>query len=259
MTRLLAAALAGLIGLTATPPRLQVRQREGLVHGFLVLRGADGAIIANGDLLQTVRGDVVTSRLVFHFKDGSLNDETSVFSQRGALRLLRDHLTQHGPSFPTAIDMTIDTAAGSAAVRYDDGHGKKRIARERLKAPAAIANGILLVALKNIAPGASPPDLSLVVATPKPRVVALHITAAGKVPFTTGTLRREAEHYVVQVDLGGLAGVVAPLIGKQPPDSHVWILEGDAPAFVRAEQPFYAGAPLWTIELVGPAWPSGSR
>ena len=33
------------------------------------------------------------------------------------------------------------------------------------------------------------------------------------------------------MELGGIAGIVAPIIGKQPPDLHVWILGGDAPAF----------------------------
>jgi hypothetical protein len=63
-------------------------------------------------------------------------------------------------------------------------------------------------------------------------------------------------HYVLKVDIGGLQGVIAPLIGKQPPDSHVWILQGEAPAFVRSEQPFFMGAPLWRIELVSPVWAS---
>ena len=59
-----------------------VRYAEGIVHGFLSLRTTDGELVANGDLIQVARGDRVTSRLVFRFKDGSLHDETSVFSQR---------------------------------------------------------------------------------------------------------------------------------------------------------------------------------
>jgi len=27
------------------------------------------------------------------------------------------------------------------------------------------------------------------------------------------------------------------------------------PAFVKSEQPFYMGGPLWRIELVSPVWP----
>jgi len=56
----------------------------------------------------------------------------------------------------------------------------------------------------------------------------------------------------VKVELGGVAGVVAPLIGKQPQDTHVWILGGKAPAFVKMEGPLYQGAPIWRIELTKP-------
>ena len=65
-------------------------------------------------------------------------------------------------------------------------------------------------------------------------------------------------HYVLKVEIGGVAGVLAPIVGKQPPDSHVWIATGEVPVFVRAEQPLYAGGPVWRIELAGPTWPKPS-
>src|SRR6478672_2069099 len=94
-------AVAGVLMSVATPSAepVVVRHVEGLVHGFLSLRSPEGRLLANGDLIQNARGDRVTSRLVFHFKDGSLSDETAVFSQRGHFRLLSDHLVQKGPAF----------------------------------------------------------------------------------------------------------------------------------------------------------------
>ena len=83
----------------------------------------------------------------------------------------------------------------------------------------------------------------------------LSITSAGEEHFSTGGQDRSATHYVVKVDIGGLSGLLAPVLGKQPPDSHVWILAGDAPAFVKSEQPLYMGGPVWRIELVSPTWP----
>src|SRR5579862_2849415 len=96
---------------------VKVRHAEGLVHGFLALRTLDGTTIADGDLLQSARGTLVTSRLVFHFKDGSLHDETTVYSQRQQLRLISDHLVQKGPSFPQPLEMTIDAAKGQVTVK----------------------------------------------------------------------------------------------------------------------------------------------
>jgi hypothetical protein len=60
---------------------------------------------------------------------------------------------------------------------------------------------------------------------------------------------------VLKIDIGGLKGLLAPLAGKQPPDSHVWILDGEAPAFVKSEQQLFMDGPLWRIELVSPVWP----
>ena len=234
-----------------------VRHAEGIVHGFLALRTLDGTSIADGDLIQLARGSRVTSRLVFRFKDGSLHDETAVFSQQGQFRLITDHLVQKGPTFPRPLDMSIDTATGLVTVRYTD-DGEEKHESEHLDMPPDLANGLTLTLLKNIRPEAPPKTLSLVAATPKPRLVKLAITSAGVDPLTTGGMARKATHYVVKVDIGGISGLIAPLIGKQPPDAHVWILGGEAPAFVKSEQPLFLGGPLWRIELVSPVWRSSS-
>lgn len=118
-----------------------------------------------------------------------------------------------------------------------------------------LANGLVLTLLKNVRPDAPPTSVSVVAATPKPQVVKLEVGVTGRERFSTGGAARTATHYVLKVDIGGLKGVIAPLVGKQPPDSHVWILGGEAPAFVKSEQPLYMGGPVWRIELVSPVWP----
>jgi len=247
-TMLLAAAQAT-IGEPVT-----VRHAEGLVHGFLTLRDLNGTLIADGDLFQNARGLRVTSRLVFHFKDGSLHDETAIFSQRQTFRLVSDHLVQKGPSFPQPLDMSIDALKGQVTVRYTDDHGEAKVAAEHLDLPADLANGVILTLLKNARPEAPPKTVGFVAATPKPMLVKLEISAAGEEPFTTGSESRKAMHYIVHVNAGGLKGLIAPLVGKQPPDSHVWILGGEAPAFVKSEQPLFNGGPVWRIELTSPVW-----
>jgi hypothetical protein len=250
---LIGAALFRPATLCAEP--VTVRYVEGLVHGFLVLRSAEGAALASGDLIQVVRGDRVTSRLVFHFKDGSVHDETAVFTQRRQFRLLSDHLVQKGPTFPRPLDTSIDGVSGQVTVRYTDEHGEEKRESERLELPEDLANGFLLTLLKNVSPGAPPKTFSYVAATPKPRLVKLAIRNAGPERFLTGGMSRKATHYVVKVEIGGISGLLAPLVGKQPPDSHIWILVDDAPAFVKAEQALYLGGPVWRIELLSPSWP----
>jgi hypothetical protein len=232
-----------------------VRQTEGLVHGFLSLRAANNTLIASGDLLQLARGNRVTSRLVFSFKDGSLHDETAEFDQRDRFVFVKYHIVQKGPSFPMPMDMSIDGASGQVTVRYTAEHGETKTESERLTLPPDLANGLILTLLKNVRPEALPKTLSYVAATPAPRLVKLELRNAGDESFSIAGSGRKATHYVLKVDIGGLSGVIAPLIGKQPPDSHVWILGGEAPAFVKSEQAMYLGGPLWHIELVSPAWP----
>jgi len=249
---LLAALLLWSVSAVATP--IAVRHSEGLVRGFLVLRAMDGTPLADGDLQQTAQGDRVTARLTFRFKDGSLHDETVVFSQRGNFRVLSDHLIQKGPSFPQPVDMTVDSAGGRVTVRYTD-DGKPKVAEERIDVPPDLANGMMSILLKNVGADLSQAKMSMVAATPKPRLVTLAVTRAGEDTFHIGASTRKAAHFIVKVEIGGLSGLVAPLVGKQPPDSHVWILGGDVPAFLKSEGPMYNGGPVWRIELTSPEWP----
>ena len=231
-----------------------VRHSEGVVRGFLVLRAPDGSVLANGDLIQSSRGERVTTRLVFHFRDGSLQDETTVYSERGTFQLLSDHLVQRGPSFPHPMDVSIDATSGRVTVRHSE-DGKEKIIEERMELPSDLANGMTLTLLKNIAPDVASTTLSMLVATPKPRLVKLAITPAGIEPFNVGRASYKATRFNVRIEIGGIAGLIAPLLGKQPKDASVWIIGGEAPGFVRSESQFYQGAPLWRIELASPDYP----
>jgi hypothetical protein len=235
-----------------------VRYREGLTHGFLVLTTMDGTPIAEGDLTEVAHGNQVTTRLTYHFKDGSLQDETTVFSQRKAFSLTSYHLVQKGPSFKHPSDLTVTASTGQVSVHYTDDKGKEQSVDEHMKLPSDLANGLVLTMLKNLGPNDKLPELSMVVAAPKPRIVKLKIGYEGKQPFSLAGSNREAMHYTIKIEIGGLEGWLAPLVGKQPPDSHVWILGGDAPTFVKSETLSYFGGPMWRTELLSPAWPRTS-
>jgi hypothetical protein len=231
-----------------------VRHLEGTVHGFLALRSKEGRVLAVGDLFQVVRGDRVTSRLLFSFKDGSVDDETAVFSQRGNFQLITDHHVQKGPSFPQPMDLSIDVRSGKVMVRSTGKDGKEEITTEHMDLPPDLANGLVLSIAKNIRPQTPETKVSMVVATPKPRLVKVAISPQGEEPFSLAGSRRKAMRFVLKMDLGGIAGVVAPLIGKAPPEIQIWIIGGIAPAFVREEGPLYQGGPILTIQLTSPVW-----
>ena len=231
-----------------------VRFAEGSLHGFLVLSTLDGTPIAEGDLVQIPRGNRITSRLDYRFKDGSRQEETAVFSQRGYFRLISYHMVQKGPAFQHDIDMVIAPGTGQVTVRYTDKDGSEKTESERMKLPPDLGNGLVSVLLKNLASDAPPLEVPMIVATPKPRLVKLAISAQGTAPFSLAGSNREALHYQIKVEIGGLAGFVAPWIGKQPPDLHVWILGGDAPTFVKSETLSYMDGPMWRTEVIAPVW-----
>jgi hypothetical protein len=243
-----------LLPVWALPDQLPVHHMEGTVHGFLVLRSVEGKTLAAGDLTQVVKGDQIVARLTFRFRDGSVDDETTTYSQRGSFRLLSDKHVQKGPSFPHPIDVSIDVPAGVVTVHSTDG-GKEKVETNHFELPPDLANGLLLTLLKNVEPDAVETKLSYVAATPKPRLVKLVIRPEAQEKFSTAGAARKATHYSIKVEIGGLAGVAAPLVGKQPKDIQIWILGGEAPAFVRMEGQLYEGGPVWTVELTSPVWP----
>jgi hypothetical protein len=146
--------------------------------------------------------------------------------------------------------MTMNTDTGRVVVRHRERSGGERTDEARLDIPLDVANGIVPVLLKNLSPGAKSANASFIAATPRPRPVTLAISDVGFESLSMAGDTRRATHYVIKAEIGGLAGLVAPLVGRQPPDTHVWILDGPAPRFVKSEGPLFYGGPIWRIELI---------
>jgi hypothetical protein len=238
----------------ASAEPVAVRYREGTLHGFLLVRTLEGTVIATGDLMQVPHGDRINSHIVLHFKDGSIDDETTVYSQNGVFRLISDHHVQRGSSFPNPIDMSIETSTGRVTARFTDNDGKDRVTNDHFDFPADLANGLVPTLLKNIRPDTPETKVSFMAAAPKPLLVKLAISAGGEDRFSLGDSHRRATRYVVKVEIGGVLALLAPIEGKQPPDNQIWILGGEAPAFLKWQGPAYESGPIWITELTSPSW-----
>jgi hypothetical protein len=232
--------------LSATGAEVAVLHPQGSAHGFVEVVTLEGKRLAVGDLRQRLKGTVVTSRLTLHFFDGSLDDETTVYSQRGVFRFISDHHVQRGPSFPNPTDATIDARRGTVMTR--DAHGAMTTAH--LDMPPDVYNGLASTLLMNVDPAAPETRIAIVIALAKPRLAHLSMKRGGEVKFTLGGTPRVATEFVVHVELDGVAGVVAPLIGKEPLDYRVLILTGADPAFIREEGQLYVGGPVWRIQQI---------
>jgi hypothetical protein len=192
----------------------------------LTLSTLEGKHLANGELSRTSQGDEITKRI-------------TVFTQGEQLRMLRNHVVRKGPSFPEPLEAWIDRAAGMVKVSYVD-DGKTKTVEEKMDLPEDLANGLVTTLLENVSPSTPKTVVSLVAITSNPRLVHLEIRPQGKEGDTT--------RFLVKVRIGGASGAMAKILGKQPPDSSVWISADDPPRFVKSESPLYVGGDLWRIE-----------
>ncbi len=238
-----------LSGLSHAEP-IAVRFVQGSSHGFLALKTLQGVTIATGESTQTVHGDRVTSRLIFRFRDGSIDDDVTIFTQRRVFRLVSDHHIQRGPSFPKPMDFLIEMATGDLTFRSEDG----TVTKEHMDLPADVSNGLPPNLLLNILTSTPETKVSYVAPGKKARLVHLSIKPTGSLPFSIGGLSRKATDFTLHVELGGVSGMVAPLVGKEPADYHIWLQSGTPPAFIREEGPLYEGGPIWRIEQITPTF-----
>lgn len=213
----------------------------------------EGKVLAVADQVQTVLGNQVHSRLTFHFRDGSIDDETSVFTQARTFQLISDHHVQKGPSFPKPFDVSVDVATGMVTSR-ELNDGKWKVETEHMDLPNDLANGMTPLIVENFPEHCAEMTVSYLAAGSKPRVVKLSARPDGADTFRIGGMSRRSKRYKVHVELGGVSGMIAPFIGKQPPDIGMWVTDGEVPTILKMEGPLYQQGPIWITEQAAPVW-----
>jgi hypothetical protein len=231
---------------------VQVRYVEGVTLGFLVLENKSGETLAYGELDQISGKDgVVTSDLRFKFKDGSSYQSITKFTQKDEFRLLSNRIVQKGPAFKQNSDILIEAASGKVTVKTFS-KGKEQETSKHLDLPPDVSNGLLLTLVKNLDPAGGETDVTMVAPSTTPRLLKLTIMPGASTTMGVGLVKHKAAEYIVKFKIGGVAGVVAPLVGKQPPDLHIWVVKSEAPTFVQSEGALYEGGPIWRIRLTAP-------
>jgi hypothetical protein len=241
---MLATSIAG-----AAP--VAVRFPESPSHGFLFLRSHGGDTLADGEIVQVVRGQRVESRLIFRFKDGSLFDETVTFSQQRVFRLLSYRLVQRGRAFPETSEITFSRETKRYTARVGDKEAGR--ASGTLDLPNDLHNGMTGMLVKNLPPGATASG-HLVAFTPKPQLLDTTLRPEGEDRYLVGDTAGTATRYLVKLEIAGLKGVLADLLGKTPPEGRYWFSKGPAPGFMKFEGAMFLNGPKWRIELGAPRW-----
>ena len=237
----------------ASAEPIRVYEKQGSMHGFLVLKSTQGKVIAVGDQVNVVERNEVRSRLRFDFRDGSIDDEACVFEQGAVFRLISDHHIQKGPSFPQPLDLALNVPTGKVTWRQANG-GNDEVKTERMDLPPDLSNGLTSLIVENFPQNAAEMKVPYLAVSSKPRVVNLSVRPIDKDTFYLAGVRRRSKRFNVHVEIGGLAGMVAPLIGKQPSDITMWVSDDEVPVFLRMKGALYEKGPIWTMELASPVW-----
>jgi hypothetical protein len=233
---------------------ISVRHVQRPTHRFMVARSEAGKIIANCEFLQVVQGDEVTMRLTYKFVDGSIDDETTTFRQQGTFRLVRNHHVQNGPFFVKQVDFSVEAATGLATSRTADKNGNVQVESRRIELPDDLANGFVGTAVLNAAQNTTPFRVGLLAPIGSGRLIQLLISQEGVQPFHMTGQTLNATVFRIHPELGGIVGVIARLIGLQPKDVMVWVLEGEEPAVVRIVGQMGGYGPLVSSELEGTSY-----
>jgi hypothetical protein len=203
----------------------------------------------------------VKSRMVFRFKDGSVSDESTVYTQRDVFTLQSYHQVQRGPTFPRDVDFKVTRASatgGTYQLATKSRDGKTNSDKGKVDLPADVSNGMVIASTKNLSPGAGR-ILHLVVLAPGPRVIELEINPAGEERLFHGDIRQSVTRYALRPKLGVLLGTAAKVVGKHPADQQLWMATQGAPGFVKFEGSMFPDGPVWRITLAVPCVPSGAN
>jgi hypothetical protein len=244
----------GAVDLRCNGAPITSKHKIGTTHAFIALKSDSGKLLAIGDLAQQSAGEEIHSRLRFTFRDGSVDEETTNLRQTDVIRLVSDHHIQKGPSFPQPLDLSVNVPKSEVTWR-EWKKNEQKLSKETLKLPDDLINGLTAAVLENMEGQNQREFPFLTVSGSKPRIVKLVITADGTEKFSVGgIIEYPAKRYNIHIDIGGIAGVIAPLVGKQPVDSKAWVVDGDVPTFARLQGPFFLSGPIWSAELTSPIW-----
>jgi len=249
--RLVALLLALAVPCVAGAEPVAVRHRQGLMHRYFLLKAPGGKVLAGGEEISYAEGDTVHSKLIFRFRDGSVDDEETVFTEVGAFHLLSEHHIQKGPSFPTPLDLIIDVPS-KKVTWLEQSRGGNRYRSQHVDFPTDLANGMVPLLVENFPLGAPEMKLSWVAIALRPLVVTLSVRPVGAQTVDPDGVAQRTIEYVIHPELHGLVSFLAPLVSRQPADLDMWVSDDASQSFVQMTGPFYQGAPDWTVVSAGP-------
>ncbi len=263
------AVLAATLLMWLTSPRLSVVELSALewtnletsAHGFPVMRdAATGRRIGDGTFRQWIQNGKLHVTIAYVGR-GRRIEERVVLSQRPELIQERWSLNESRNRRPFRR-FDVDFQSGRAtALTYEE--GKQETENETLKISrgrtfAGFGFTMATKALRRRLIGGEQVTLKAVGFSPKPQVVDVEVSYAGRDRVRMATRAIEGDHFVVHPKIP----VIAKLFVRVP-DAHIWLTTPPA-GFLRWEGPLAEpDDPLVRVDLLpgepsGPATPIGT-
>ena len=237
---------------TALPAEpVAVKHIQRSMHRSMVARSETGAVLATGDFTQVVQGDEVTMHLTYSFQDGSIDDETNTYRQQGAFRLLRYHHLQKGPFFSKPVDFTVEAPTGTMSFRTVDRKGRIQVESKHMDLSDDLANGFVWTLLLNVPHNTRPFRVGMLAPVGGGRLVPLLISPDSEQTVQLRGQTFKAMVFRIHPELSGFLRVIARMLGLQPKDVMVWVLEGDEPAVAVVIGQLGGYGPVISSDLVG--------
>jgi hypothetical protein len=247
--------VAGLLAIALCRPaahaeQITVKHVQLPMHRFMVARSEAGQIIANVEFSQAVQSNQVTMHVIYRFVDGSIDDEETTYTQQGRFRLVRNHHIQKGPFFSKPVDFTVEAATGIVTSRTEK-NGKVHVESKHINLPDDLANGFVGTLLLNVPHNTAPFRVGMLAPVVGGRLIRLLISPEEEQTVQLSGRSLKATVFRVHPELGGFVSVIARLLGLQPKDVMVWVLEGEEPAVAVVVGQLGGSGPVVSADLVG--------
>jgi hypothetical protein len=117
--------------------------------------------------------------------------------------------------------------------------------------PNDLANGIVGTLLLNVSNNTTPFRVGMLAPVGGGRLIQLLISSEGEQTVHLSGQTLPATVFRIHPELGGIVGMIARLIGLQPKDVMVWVLEGEEPAVAVIVGQLGGYGPVVSSDLVG--------
>jgi hypothetical protein len=164
---------------------------------------------------------------------------------------VRNHHIQKGPFFTKPFDFTVEAATGIVTTRTIDKNGKIHVESKHIHLPDDLANGLVGTLLLNVPHNTTPFRVGMLAPVGGGRLIRLLISPEDEQTVHLAGQTLKATVFRIHPELGVIVGMIARLLGLQPKDVTVWVLEGEEPAVAIIVGQLGGYGPVVSSDLVG--------